>query len=104
MNAGRMRDRIMIQVRNSGQDSSGQPVETWTDLVELYAAITRLTGREYFIAQSTGAEISTRVLTRYYPGIKAADRLFFEGKIFDIDAVIPDQKRTQLEILCKEAG
>ena len=104
MNAGQLRDLIEIQRRNTGQDSSGQPVDTFISVVKLPAAVMRLSGREYFIAQSTGAEISTRVITRYYPGIKAADRILFEDKVFDIDAVIPDQKRRQLEILCKEAG
>lgn len=104
MNAGTLRDRIAIQVRASGQDSSGQPVDVWTDLVELFANVERLSGREYFIAQSTGADISTRVTTRYYPGIKASDRVMFENKVFDIESVIPDVKKTQLQLMCKEAG
>ena len=104
MNAGKLRDRIAIQVRASGQDSSGQPVDVWTDLVELFANVTRLSGREYFLAGSTGSDINTRVTTRYWPGIKATDRVLFEGKAFDIEAVIPDQKKTQLELMCKEAG
>ena len=104
MNAGRLRNRIAIQVRGSGQDSSGLPVEVWTDLVELFANVERLSGREYFIAQSVGAEINTRIITRYYPGIKANDRIMFEDKIFDIDSVIPDRLKTRLELMCKEAG
>lgn len=104
MKAGFLRDRIAIQSRGSGQDSSGQPLETWTDLVELAAAVIRLSGRELLIAQSAGAEINTRVTCRYYPGIKATDRIWFEGKAFDIEAVIPDQRKTQLELSCKELG
>ena len=103
MNAGQLRDRIAIQVRASGQDSSGQPVDVWTDLVEFFANVERLSGREYFLARSTGADINTRVTTRYYPGIKASDRIIFENKVFDIEAVIPE-KKTQLELMCKEAG
>lgn len=104
MNAGKLRHLIVVQQRASGQDSSGQPVDTWINPVELFANVERLSGREYFISQSTGAEINTRITTRYWPGIKAADRITFENKVFDIESVIPDRLKTRLELMCKETG
>lgn len=104
MNAGRLRDFIKVQQRSETQDEYGQPVDTWTDLFADYAEVIRLGGREFFSQARVAADVDTRVTIRYRAGIKAKQRIMFEGTTFDIQSVLPDQKRTQVEIYCKEVN
>jgi SPP1 family predicted phage head-tail adaptor len=102
--AGNLRDRITVQERSSSLDALGGPTDSWTDKASLWAEVIKLSGRELFQAQSFGSNITTRVRTRYWPGIKAKQRIVFGSEVLDIESVIPDQKKTQLEIICTQAG
>lgn len=104
MNAGRNREVITIQARTQSQDGFGQPIDIWTDFQTLRADVMPLSGREAFLAKQVGADITTRIRTRYCPGVKAAQRVLFRDLIFDIESVVPDRLRTTLEIICKETG
>jgi len=42
--AGELNRRITIQARSSGEDAAGQPVQTWTNYVKLWANIRGFTG------------------------------------------------------------
>jgi head-tail adaptor len=44
----------------------------------------------------------THVVTiRYMAGVTAAHRLKWGTKVLDIEAVLPDERRTELTLLCK---
>lgn len=101
MNAGRLRDIITVEQRSQSQDSFGQPLEVWTTVLSDYAEVKQLSGREFFSDAATKAAIDTRIIMRYRSGIEPKQRIRFESKILDIEMVIVDQKKTQLEIMCK---
>ncbi|AOM42410.1 head-tail adaptor protein [Xenorhabdus hominickii] len=48
------------------------------------------------------AEVTVRVWLRYRRDVTAAYRMVFRDQVYDIQAVIPDPKRTQLELLGKQ--
>jgi SPP1 family predicted phage head-tail adaptor len=104
MNAGRHREVVTIQTRSEAQDGFGQPIDVWTDMQKLRADVEKLSGREQFLAKSVGSEITTRVTTRYFDGVEAAQRITWRDEVLDIESVVPDRLRTKLEILCKEVG
>jgi SPP1 family predicted phage head-tail adaptor len=108
MNSGRNREVVTVQKRTQEQDGFGQPVDTWTNLLPppgtLRADVEKLSGRELFAAQVVGADVTTRVNTRYCAGIEADQRILFRDEVLDIESVIPNRLRTTLEILCKEVG
>ena len=104
MNAGRNRESITIQQRTQTQDDFGQPIDTWADFQKLRADVIPLTAREQFLAKQVGAEITSKIRTRYCAGVKAAQRILWKDKIFDIESVVPDRIRKEQEILVKEAG
>jgi len=104
MNAGRNRGVITIQSRTQEQDDFGQPVDIWTDFQKLRADVMKLSGREQFLAKQVGADVTTKVMTRYCAGVEAAMRILWRDEVLDIEAVVPDRRRTTLELLCKEVG
>ena len=79
MQAGRLRDRVVVQNLTTSRDPSGQPVEAWHD------------GAERFRSDITAAS-RLRVMTGA-----------FKGAILNIiGPPIPDSRGVQLEILCKQ--
>jgi len=104
MNAGRLNRRITIQSRPMGQDSYGQETGSWTNFATLWADVEPITGNEFFTAAAVGSEINRRIVTRYHAGISASQRILLGDEVLDIEAVMPDRRKTQLEILCKQAG
>ena len=101
--AGELRHRLVIQARSTAQDSLGGQVATWTDLITVRGAIKPLTGRELELAQAIATETSHQVSLRYRPGVTAAQRLLYAGRIFNIHAVIDvEERHMKLELLVSE--
>lgn len=103
MNSGRLNRRITIQQRTAGSDSYGQPVESWIDVVSVWANVRPIKGRELLIAQSMKSEAIVNIDIRYRPGIDASMRINYNGRIFNIQAVIDENERHEiLTLQCTE--
>lgn len=107
MQAGRLRDRVVIQNITTSRDPSGQPVETWHDGAETWAEVKGISGRELVTAGAETAVATIRVWTRFRSDITPASRLRvmtgpLKGAILNIvGPPIPDSRGIQIEILCK---
>lgn len=103
ISAGDLRHQVTIQQRATTQDALGGPSTTWTTLCTTRAQISPLNGRELLAAQAVQSEVSHNVVMRYRPGITAAMRLIYAGRIFNIHAVIDDNEaHRQLSLTCSE--
>jgi len=105
MQAGQLRQRVIIQKDTPTQDSVGQPVPSWGTHLTRWAAVEPLTGREYFTAQQTQAEVTTRIRLRYSSGhgITPKMRVIWDGRIFEIDTVAEVKSgRRELHLMCTE--
>lgn len=103
MRAGQLRQRVTLQRVTSVPNQYGEMVETWSDVVELYAAVEPLRGREFFDAEQVQAEISHRVRIRYYPGVVPTMRFVFGARHLAISAVINvDERRREMQCMCRE--
>ncbi|WP_099139665.1 phage head closure protein, partial [Xenorhabdus hominickii] len=74
----------------------------WQDVATVWAEVKHLSGRELLSAGAEMAEVTVRVWLRYRRDVTAAYRMVFRDQVYDIQAVIPDPKRTQLELLGKQ--
>lgn len=106
MRAGRLNRRITLQSRTTTQDAAGQPVETWSDVANIWADIRNPSGLSF--ASETikaGVEASTvrlSVRTRYREDIDPGMRLVIGATNHDIVATIPDHAgRQYLDIICE---
>jgi SPP1 family predicted phage head-tail adaptor len=104
MRAGKLDRRITIQTPATGQDAFGEPLSGWTNVVtdgdgKVCAAITDMTGREYLAAAATQNSVETKIYIRYRPGITAAMRVLHGADVYNIAAVL-GQDRRQLLLMC----
>lgn len=85
--SGRLRHRVTIQRRASGQDEAGQPVDTWTDYKTVWAEIKPMQGEEYYTQTAERAEITHELRMRGGITVRPRDRIRFGGRTFDIEHV-----------------
>lgn len=110
MQAGRLRDRVVIQNITTSRDPSGQLVESWHDGAEIWAEVKGISGRELVAAGAETAVATIRVWTRFRSDITAASRIrvvsgpFKSALLNIVSPPIPDLRGIQLEILCKRGA
>ena len=92
--------RVTIQSPATGTDEYGAPtVGSWTTLAEVWASVRDVSGREYLAAAAVQNATVTKIYIRYMDGIKPAMRVLSDGKIYNIEAVLGQDKRTLL-LMC----
>ena len=86
--SGRLDKRITIQRKMTIPNDYGELVETWVDLVTVWAIYLPARGSERFAAAQQIAEIDTVFRIRYRQGVTAMDRIVYNGRTYDIKAVV----------------
>lgn len=99
MQAGKLDRRVTIQQATVGHDAFGQPLTTYADVCTVWASISDMTGREFLAASATQAEVQTKITIRYRVGIVAAMRVVSGSDIYNIAAVL-GQDRISLLLMC----
>ncbi len=104
MKAGQLRHRVTIQAKAIGTDAYGGPTETWTDVPpDIWADVEPLHGRELTNAQAVFAETTTKITMRYRAGVIPANRIVFEGRHYNIQAIVDtDMRHRELVIMASE--
>jgi len=100
MKAGALRHRVDLQTRVDSVDEIGQPSTTWTSTAFLWGDVRYLTGLS---AIKAGADTSTsKVSIRLRHGtFNAGQRVVYGDEIFYVKAVLPDGKKTYVDLLCE---
>jgi SPP1 family predicted phage head-tail adaptor len=105
MQAGTLRQRLVLQQLAEAQNSRGEPIATPATFATVWAAIEPLQGRELFAAQQVFAEVTTRIRMRYRAGITPKMRATWNGLTFDILAVLNlESANRELELLAVQRG
>jgi len=106
--AGSLRHRVTLQQLVAGSPQrrpDGEPDAAWVEYLTVYAAVEPVTGREFFAAQAVEHEADTTIRMRYRTGITTAMRVVFEGRTYDIRAVLDHHERhIELRLLCKQGA
>ncbi|MBH3202572.1 phage head closure protein [Serratia marcescens] len=93
MQAGKLRHRITLQKPVKVQDTtSGEMIDTWQDVSNLWAEVSPLSAREFVSAQAMQNAVTTRITVRYRQDIEPKYRILFRGKIFNIEGILSDPK------------
>ena len=101
--SGDFNRRISIQARDNTPDSFGQISSAWTEVLNCWARIQPLSGRELMAAQAINAEVTHQVGIFFRPTVTAAMRAVYQGRVFNIHSVIdPEMAHFTLELLCSE--
>lgn len=110
MQAGLLRHRVVLNSVTAVRDSFGdvQGTVTLAPVGTVWAAVEALSGREYFLAQQEGFEISTRIRIRQRDGVTPGVVITWTdpadvSHTFDVEEVMPDPTHMrQLTLMCTE--
>jgi len=101
MDAGPLDRRIVIQRASTSTDAFNEPVETFADLATVWASAKPVRDSERLANGQTLADISYRFVIRYsstVADVNPKDRITFDDRTFDINAVKEIGRREGLEI------
>ena len=102
MQSGRLDQRITIERVTYTQTGTGDVIETWSLLAEVWAAVEPLNGREYFAANAVQSETTTRIRLRYLADLNVVDRINHEGTLYNINSIInPPSGDAELVLMCR---
>lgn len=108
MNPAEFRHRITFQSKTeNAKDADGFPIPEdeapWTDVVTVWAKNKTVSGREFVQAAATQNERAVRWIIRHRKGLNEDMRILFDGRIFDIEAILADDElKKTLTVVCKE--
>jgi len=99
---GELRQRVSLQTKTITK-AEGIPQENWITVVTVWAAITDLSGKEYFQAASVQSEVTSRIRIRYRPGMSPRMRVLYGSRVFAILSIIDKEERhREIELMCRE--
>lgn len=91
--------RVTLQSLTAGRDAYGAPSTTWAPVATVWASIADQTGREYMAAGGVQSAVITAITIRYRSGVVAAMRAIAGDDVYNIEAVLGNDKRT-LVLMC----
>jgi SPP1 family predicted phage head-tail adaptor len=103
----RLRDAVTIQEATISRSASGQPLESWGDVDTVRANIQAVSGKEFFNmvdAKSGGKRVSsvtTKIIIRYRDDVVPSMRVVHGSTVYDIIAVLGDDPRKPLQLMCE---
>jgi SPP1 family predicted phage head-tail adaptor len=103
MQAGKLDRFITIEQKSVVKDTFGAEVVTWTPVINTWAEVRPISGREFLQAKQVQEEVTVQVRLRYTPGIKPAMRVTVQGHIYDIVYVQESNLAgVELVLMCRE--
>jgi SPP1 family predicted phage head-tail adaptor len=92
----------MIQSESAVQDAMGEMIPAWKTFAVMWAYVADLSGREYTAADATQNAAQTRMEISYRANIVADMRVLLGSDIYNIEAVLGQDKK-MLTLMCKRA-
>jgi len=103
MKIGGFKHRILFQREIKTDDSAHGHTKSWNDVVEVWAKVRPLSGREVFFTHQLKNTITHLINVRYRDDIDTELRIKFGTRIMKIESMINLNERGKfLEIRCEE--
>lgn len=102
MRAGDLRHRVAIQRKTGGADSWGTPLpEGWETFADVWCDLLHLSGVETIRAGAEVSQVRASCRIRWRDDVTAGDRALYDGKVYDIEAVLPGPGHWHVDLLLK---
>jgi len=103
MYAGRLNKRINIEREIRSSDGAGGSNSTWSQIKSIFAEIKPVSGREVVNSQRLQAQLTHKIIVRFTTDIRPSDRIEYNGRFFNIRAIINVEEQNKwLEIMADE--
>lgn len=100
MRAGQLRHRIELQSLVTTADAIGQPSTAWSTVATVWADVLYVSGLSAIKADADVSVAKASIRVRYM-AVSPAQQVKHGNTVFAIEAVLPDAKRTYVDLACK---
>lgn len=99
----KLNKRVTLRRKLWTTNSMGAREQTWEDYVTVWAGVEPLRGQEFFVAQRSEADVTTRIRIRYRDDIDRSMMIRCDGVEFEIMYIIhPEFNKCELQLMCRE--
>lgn len=84
---GELNKRVKIKKKEIKKNDIGKESEVWIIKFELWAKVTSLYGKEYYLAKQVNLEKSIKITLRYTKKIKEDMRIEFQNEDYEIESI-----------------
>lgn len=97
---GRMDRRVTLQTQSATVDAIGQPLDTWVDVVTVWADVRHLNGVESIKGGAPSSSVQASIRIRYRSGVDAGMRVLDGAAVYNVLAVLP-HGREYIDLVCE---
>ena len=102
IDAGKLRERVTVQVASGTTNTLGETVLTWSDSSAVWASVEGVSAREALMAGQQETTVTHKVRLRYLPGLTQQMRFSWRSRTLEIVSLLEHGNRTEHEAVCQE--
>jgi SPP1 family predicted phage head-tail adaptor len=102
IDAGKLRERVTVQIASGATNALGETVLTWGDSSAVWASVEGVSAREALISGQQETTVSHRVRLRYLPGLTSQHRFSWRSRTLEIVSLLEHGNRSEHEAICQE--
>ena len=102
MDAGKLRERVTVQIATGTTNALGETVLTWNNSSAVWASVEGVSAREALISGQQDTTVSHRVRLRYLPGLTSQHRFSWRSRTLEIVSLLEHGNRSEHEAICQE--
>jgi len=104
IDAGKLRERVTVQIASGTTNALGETVLTWADSTAVWASVEGVSARESVNAGQQDVSLTHRVRLRYLPGLSANMRFSWRSRTLEIVSLLEHNNRSEHEAICAESN
>lgn len=102
IDAGKLRDRVTVQIASGTTNALGETVLSWANSTAVWANVEGVSAREALEAGKQEVTVTHRVRMRYLPGLTQNMRFAVGNRTLDIVSLLEHNNRSEHEAICVE--
>lgn len=102
MDAGKLRERVTVQIASGATNTLGETVLTWANSTAVWASVEGVSARESLTQGQQEISITHRVRMRYLPGLTQQMRFSWRSRTLEIVSLLEHGNRSEHEAICTE--
>lgn len=102
IDAGKLRERVTVQVASGTTNTLGETVLAWADSSAVWASVEGVSAREALLAGQQETTVTHKVRLRYLPGLTQQMRFSWRSRTLEIVSLLEHGNRTEHEAVCEE--
>lgn len=102
IDAGKLRERITVQIASGSTNTLGETVLAWSNSTSVWASVEGVSAREALTAGQQDVSVSHKVRLRFLPGLTQQMRFAWGGRTLEIVSLLEHGHRTEHEAICTE--